>query len=661
MQPTQKSQFQLNQVSSSYKKRNTADIIVESSEYSEEEIDFFKDDHMLMRRYPSIEAKTPYALRTLHILATELNTFFFRYIPEKHVEPIEPINLSNLDQRPPVATITTITPLLKAKMLLDLATRNSYQIRPIPVPKFYQENYEYFKKKLAPQLREQRKQCEIEHLNFIKYLFEEQEIINKNCYTENILILLPELALNTIGLQNLKIKNILFDEYLVILLIKAYLIIAPNKEEIIEIIIDFKQFNMQELFSLAKQIQTDRKIHFHDITDLTNLKQRLDANISKKQKKTYKPNPNELEFDKKKKSLQEFTKQWKEDVDYMRFYIDTRSEIKHDTKLAGQEVLTKFTLSTTEQFFIDLYFKKAKLGIIQPHEIESLKVCTKLIACMFVHSKDYLKDEIKLEEANEFKEIYYLMALEKNGLQNKVVFKYGYRDLIPLEPVIEMPSLLSSIQLMFLSLKKNPKANLMVPIKQDITNFTVVMRNLYLKTIADKVFYYPAVAIITYLEMIFLYKKNPPQNNPIATNDIVLFSQIPEQLFCGLMLEQILYNYNTSSFLSMKKVLLSVVPAIFMSLDSAGEEVYQARFRFYINFCKACHENLMNIEARTPEKTVDAILEISQQLFSMIWPSNTSFEQIPPDYHVSCDGVLHDGYEEYIAELHANTQRTIQQ
>lgn len=344
----------------------------------------------------------------------------------------------------------------------------------------------------------------------------------------------------------------------------------------------------------------------------------------------------------------------------MKFYIDTRSEIKHDIRLAGQEVLTTFTLSITKQFFIDLYFKKAKLGIIQPYEIEPLKVCTKLIACMFVNSKDYLKDKIKLEEAQELKEIYYMMTLEKAGLQNKVIFKYGYRDLIPLEPVIEMPSLLSSIQLMFLSLKKNPKANLMVPIKQDITNFTVVIRNLYLKTIADKEFHYPAVAIITYLEMIFLYKKNPPQNNPIATNDIVLFSQIPELLFCGLMLEQILYNYNTSSFLSMKKVLLSVVPAIFMSLDSAGEEVYQARFRFYINFCKACHENLMNIEAKTPEKTVDDILEISQQLFSMIWPNNASFEQIPPDYHVSCDGILHTGYEEYISELHANTQHAIQ-
>ena len=160
--------------------------------------------------------------------------------------------------------------------------------------------------------------------------------------------------------------------------------------------------------------------------------------------------------------------------------------------------------------------------------------------------------------------------------------------------------------------------------------------------------------------MLFLYKKNPPQNNPIATNDIVLFSQIPELLFCGLMFEQLLHNYNMSKFPVMKKVLLSVIPAIFMSLDSGGEDVYQDRFKFYLSFCKACYEHLMNIDAITPESTVDIILEISQQLFSMIWPDNSSFEQIPSDYHASCDGVLHTGYEEYIAELQSNAQNTIQ-
>jgi hypothetical protein len=300
MQPTQKSQFQLNQVSSGYKKRNNTDTVIESSESSEEEIEFFKDDYMLMRRYPSIELKTPYALRTLHVLATELNTFFFRYIPEKNVkpqEPIAPITNSKIEKHKPLGNITTTSPLLKARRLLDLATRSSYQLRPIQLPKFYQENYEYFKKELAPQLREQRKQCEIDHLNFIKYLFEEQAIINKNYYTENILILLPEFALNTIGLQNLNTKNILFDEHLLILLIKSYLIFSTNKEDSVEVIIDFKQFNLQDLFSLAQQIQTDRKIHFHDVTDLANLKQRRDSNIPKKQKKTHKPNPNELEFD----------------------------------------------------------------------------------------------------------------------------------------------------------------------------------------------------------------------------------------------------------------------------------------------------------------------------------------------------------------------------
>jgi hypothetical protein len=590
-----------------------------------EEQNFFLDEEFELR-YPQC-AEMNYAARVLYAISYEVNKHITFY--KRHKKPKEPSNndISNTHKAEKLNTNISNTkstyPIFRAHRIINLVNKSHYYVQNLKTKNLYDQ--------YSTAMRTKLEQAKLSHAEYIQFLYETQNAIYIDISQNGVLILDEKsFVLNSDIISSTELK---------LLMIGLFIVLPDsNKPNKLKIIFDAESLEPNLLKDYIKNIDTNIEFEFHTLQQVNKFNKLFSTKSSIN--KTY-----------CSRIYSAFTKiqKYLEDKPLaLQYHVDTNSEITNSVKFPSKLILEEIKLTEEALFVIELYLEKSKLNLIQNHELEALKTVTKAMACLLVVSPAQIKT--LFSKNSEYKEIFY----EVKVVQGKIHIEYGYKNHFK-ELLITLPSTLMSIHLALNKLHIAPNSELPELIKQDIANFSAVLKNIILKTQERNIIYFPTLAIAVYVEILLLQNKHNKVDK-LLKNDVPMLSSIVSLIFCGIVLEKVLHNDIYGQHLAAaRRIVIATAPAIFMNLHSSGEKVYEERFKFLHALCIECHKFLYhddNILAISENQAIDIILSIADQLFKQIWPEpKIQSHQFLTDYKVSVNGEPHNGYNEYISGI----------